>query len=436
MCHSMYWRRIFLVLCLVFTNAVFAETTAVINASPSTGQAPLGVSFDAGSSSADIVSYLWEFGDGSISTAKTITHVYTVAGTYTAKLTGTTATGATSSAEVSIVVTGSGQGPVSPDMNFRIALTQATFNLRHSQTDRDTFRLDAAFNTVDLPGDLQGLATTFSINGLFTVSGVLGENGRIESAENIKPSYFIEVNALEQTLRVDITRAELKAAFAASGATNTTVTGTGIATPVTLILTIGAQTYSLTENFSYTSQANGVGRGRYNLKQGLGTVEDGFFVISRASAVEEIRGESHFFEFDGYLSKPMSKILQTPGAGIFVFKFNDADREVILFDRVKQNGSKIIYEQTDRDLSGIRRFTIDTKTRLFNIKTWDLAQDERKGGTGLPIRGKPFTAFNFAIRIEFDQADGTKFEAVTATRLTRRTKDDAFWQTGRRGKRQ
>jgi hypothetical protein len=50
------------------------------------------------------------------------------------------------------------------------------------------------------------------------------------------------------------------------------------------------------------------------------------------------------------------------------------------------------------------------------------------------VRGQPFTAFNFTLRIDLDQPDGTTFSAVTATRLTRRAQDDAFWQTGRRNK--
>jgi hypothetical protein len=50
----------------------------------------------------------------------------------------------------------------------------------------------------------------------------------------------------------------------------------------------------------------------------------------------------------------------------------------------------------------------------------------------LPIRGQFFLSFNFALRLELDQPDGTTFQVVTATTLTRHTKDDAFWQTGRR----
>ena len=58
--------------------------------SPTSGQAPLAVSFDAtGSSDADgaITSYVWNFGDGESSTGATAAHTYITEGSYTAQLT-------------------------------------------------------------------------------------------------------------------------------------------------------------------------------------------------------------------------------------------------------------------------------------------------------------------------------------------------------------
>jgi PKD repeat protein len=77
--------------------------TAVINVTPSTtGIAPFTVYFDAsgssvveGCGSCSIVSYAWNFGDGSTGTGMTISHVYTVAGTYIVVLTVTDSNGNT-----------------------------------------------------------------------------------------------------------------------------------------------------------------------------------------------------------------------------------------------------------------------------------------------------------------------------------------------------
>ena len=77
---------------IVVTAPVIIENkppTAAATATPTSGTAPLTVSFD-GSASADsdgsIATYLWDFGDGSTADGKTASHTYTDAGDYTAIL--------------------------------------------------------------------------------------------------------------------------------------------------------------------------------------------------------------------------------------------------------------------------------------------------------------------------------------------------------------
>jgi PKD repeat protein len=71
--------------------------------SPKTGDAPLTVQFDNNSLRAD--SYVWEFGDGSTSTAENPSHVYANGGIYAARLTATnTESGLTSTYIMSITV--------------------------------------------------------------------------------------------------------------------------------------------------------------------------------------------------------------------------------------------------------------------------------------------------------------------------------------------
>ncbi len=412
-----------------------AVPTAALTASPTTGRAPLGVSFDA-STSTNTQTLLWEFGDGTAATSTIVTHVYNVAGTYVAKLTTRSSTGETATSQVTIVVTGSGEGPVTGNMNYRWATTASTFKLNHARPNTDKFNLTAAFNTVDLPGVLNGLAASFSINNTFTVNGVMGEEGGFQSPDKARPNFFIQVDPKEQVLIVEISSADLSRALQISGATNTTVGQPGALLPVVLTLTVGAQTYLVTENYTYTSTAGGMGTGMFNLKKERGQIRDGFFVIARASALEDPEGDGHFFEFEGLLSKPLAQVLNAPNAGTFRFKFNNADTVVVPFDRILRNGSKISYEQSDRDLGGVKTLVVDVVTRRMTLRTWDILAREPVGGTGLPLRAQAFTAFNFAVRLDFDQPDGSTFQVVTATRLTRRTQDDAFWQTGRRKKRQ
>lgn len=423
-------------ICIAIAPAFAAAPSAAISASPIDGSAPLAVFFDAGSSSADVISYLWEFGDGAASTAKSVTHIYTVSGTYSAKLTVTNAGAESASSQISITVTGNAEGPVTEHMSFRWSITNARFILNHAQPNKDKLQMSAAFNTVDLPGSLKGLAASFSINSVFLISGIIGDNGGFENPDKIKPSFFIELSAKDQLLNVFIANADLSAALVAGGATDATVATPGIQVPVTFGLTIGAQSYAVTEKFAYISTAGASGRGDHNILKSRGSIDTGFFVISRASALENLDGTGHFFEFDGFLAAPFDKNLELPTSGVWTFKFNDANKEVILFDRIKRNGTKITYDQSDRDLGGISHLFIDVESRRFVIRTWDLTAAAVDSGTGLPVRGRPFTALNFAVRMDLDQPDGTTFQAVTATRLTRKTQDDAFWQTGRRNKKQ
>ncbi|MBU1640685.1 MAG: tandem-95 repeat protein [Proteobacteria bacterium] len=80
---------------------------AVINASPLTGAAPLTTTFSAADSTdADgvILSYNWDFGDGSVTSGAEVSHPYSTAGTYTATLTVTDDMGDTGQAKVTISI--------------------------------------------------------------------------------------------------------------------------------------------------------------------------------------------------------------------------------------------------------------------------------------------------------------------------------------------
>lgn len=79
--------------------------TAVIQAAPSSGQAPLTVNFSSAGSSdpdGDPISYSWNFGDGGISTQPNPSHTYGIIGTFKAVLTVTDSLGASSTDQVAI----------------------------------------------------------------------------------------------------------------------------------------------------------------------------------------------------------------------------------------------------------------------------------------------------------------------------------------------
>ena len=94
---------------------------AVLSASPTSGEAPLAVTFDAsGSTDPDgaISSYTWDFGDGTTGTGDTISHTYSPAGSYEAVLVVTDDQGATDVTGQSVVVNGVSLANQPPEASF------------------------------------------------------------------------------------------------------------------------------------------------------------------------------------------------------------------------------------------------------------------------------------------------------------------------------
>lgn len=91
----------------------------VSSATPQQGSAPLTVNFDASNSTGDIVSYMWDFGDGETSTnTSTTSHIYPTPGTYTATLKTTDGSGATHQKSIDIKVTESSGSNTPPSASI------------------------------------------------------------------------------------------------------------------------------------------------------------------------------------------------------------------------------------------------------------------------------------------------------------------------------
>ncbi len=88
---------------------------AIAEADPLTGSAPLLVNFTGSNSTDDVevVSYLWDFGDGTTSTESDPQKIFTVAGEYTVQLTVTDAGGLTNSTTLTIIVIDDPEGEMS-----------------------------------------------------------------------------------------------------------------------------------------------------------------------------------------------------------------------------------------------------------------------------------------------------------------------------------
>lgn len=138
-----------------------AAPTAVIAATPVSGTAPLVVSFNgSGSTDSDgsIVSYSWNFGDGTTAAGVAVNKTYSAAGNYNATLTVTDDRGATASAAQTIVVS----APPQTVLVKSIALTK--------KLSKGKYTASAVVTVVDQTGKSIGGVT---VNGVFSgaVSG-------------------------------------------------------------------------------------------------------------------------------------------------------------------------------------------------------------------------------------------------------------------------
>jgi peptidoglycan hydrolase-like protein with peptidoglycan-binding domain len=96
-------RAAILVAALAFAPAAHAAAPTVsVQATPATGAAPLQVTLTA---TGDAVLYHWDLGDGTVADGTSVQHVYP-AGRFTARVTGTSATGETAQAAVTITSLG------------------------------------------------------------------------------------------------------------------------------------------------------------------------------------------------------------------------------------------------------------------------------------------------------------------------------------------
>jgi PKD repeat protein len=161
--------------------------TAVASGSPTSGVAPLPVSFSsAGSWDSDgsITSYRWDFGDGTGSTSPSPSKTYNTPGNYTARLTVTDDRGGTNSRTVEISVTAPA---VSPDLDvdvrtFALTTTKAASGTTASATVVMRDRLDRPAAGVTVVIQWSGLVSGSTTAKTDAAGKVVLSSGRSKKA--------------------------------------------------------------------------------------------------------------------------------------------------------------------------------------------------------------------------------------------------------------
>jgi len=166
--------------------------TASFTANPTSGVAPLEVSFNASNSSdsdGTIINYQWDFKDGYTGNGVTVNHTFSSAGSYNVKLTVTDNEGATDSATKNITVTDSITTNQSPTASFTanptsgVSPLQVTFNASSSY-DSDGTIVSYQWDFKDgNTGSGETISHTFSSIGSYNVELTVTDNeGASDSA--------------------------------------------------------------------------------------------------------------------------------------------------------------------------------------------------------------------------------------------------------------
>ncbi|HKF58202.1 MAG TPA: glycoside hydrolase family 44 protein [Blastocatellia bacterium] len=150
-------------------SAVNQPPSAVLKATPSSGNTPLTVMLDGtGSSDPDgsITAYSWDFGDGSAGSGANVSHVYANAGTYTARLTVTDNSGAQASATTTITANTAPAVLAAPDsLTGSVASRKVTLNWHDNSNNESGFYIERAPKSTGVfarVGQVSANVTTFS----------------------------------------------------------------------------------------------------------------------------------------------------------------------------------------------------------------------------------------------------------------------------------
>ena len=188
---------------------------AAVSANPTSGTTPLTVSFSSGNSSdpdGTIVSYSWNFGDGTNSTDPNPVHVYNTAGTFTAVLTVTDNSGLTGSNSVIITASSqptANQSPVAvagADKTSGNAPLTVNFSSQGS-SDPDGTITGYSWNFGDgTSSNLANPSHTYNSAGTFTATLTVTDNGGATSSSSVvitvgqAPNAAIYVKSISMSL--------------------------------------------------------------------------------------------------------------------------------------------------------------------------------------------------------------------------------------------
>jgi PKD repeat protein len=189
---------------LVTLNVQEAPPVAAFSGSPTTGEAPLPVTF-TDTSTGSITNRFWAFGDGGTTntTATSVDHTYNLAGTYTVSLTAFGPGGSDTQTQSDYILA---TNPPPPVAAFSGSPTNGQAALTVTFTDTSTGNITNRFWDFGDGGTTNTIATsvdhTYNLAGTFTVSLTVSGLGGTDAAN--RPDYIVvEADTTPPNLQID-----------------------------------------------------------------------------------------------------------------------------------------------------------------------------------------------------------------------------------------
>lgn len=222
--------------------------TVQLSASPTNGIVPLSVAFSGtGSDDPDgrVVTFGWDFGDGSNGAGETVAHTYAAPGLYWATLS-VTDNGGTSSLKTMDIFA----GDVFP-------VTNARFSLNFKKANSDSFTISTTHLPISPDVSTSGLKGAVQIStGNF--SFVLDEKGNFKS-----DIMTVKLNPLRSSASITIKKAALVDALGGGAALNVDTKNQPLYLPFALTLGNGTAFGSTAVKFAYTAHKGRSGSARF-----------------------------------------------------------------------------------------------------------------------------------------------------------------------------
>ena len=406
----------------------------VIVASPTSGSAPLDVSFDGHGSTGSYDTLTWAFGDGTTSTYTTTTHRYSQNGTYVAQLTLTK--GYYSVIGTTIITVGAG-GAVgqnfvgtplasSEGLVTNLFIKSASLGLDFTQLQNDTAVIGGTIDATTLPVSLTGLTGSVSI-GSVGHPFALDAKGQFKSNASQTPLYQFTLNGSTGVFSLQVTKDNLQPELDVLGAHNTTVSP-AIIVDVPITVQVGTLNATAVVGLKYKATIKKSGTGTYSFQR-TGQIASGTFLIT-SFAAQEVQlpgnaGLGHNFTIAGQLVLPNGAKYQPSNTGNFLFEVGDYSTSLPCSQFVVSKGA---WKFTARSgATGLKKFSVNVSSGVFSLQL-TYVPATGVGGSNLWLDyGNNIVDVDLNLSFQFDLVTQKNFTAGRYVSIARKLYTSRKW---------